>query len=131
MSVGYVSRPALTLSGCLRTFSLKARHALQFAQVGIHIEVEIEFQHLLDVRLDIDRRLLRIDTACQVLGQNYTGRLTDILGLGMRSEGVPVGNKEHTVVLVLHLDKTLHRTEIVTQVQVSGRTYSTNDAFHL
>ena len=37
----------------------------------------------------------------------------------MRGERVPVGNEEHTLILVLHSHETLHCSEIIAQVQVA------------
>jgi hypothetical protein len=49
----------------------------------------------------------------------------------MRGERMPIGNEEHTIILILHLHKTLHRPEIITEVQVARRAYSTNNTFHV
>ena len=40
------------------------------------------------------------------------------------------GNKETTIIFVLHLQKTFHCSKIIAQMQIACRANSTNNCFH-
>ena len=48
----------------------------------------------------------------------------------MRRQRMVVGDEEKAPFRVLHFDKVPERPEIVSEVQVSGRPYSTDNSFH-
>jgi len=79
INVGYVSRPAFMLSGCLRAFSLvgllagfffKSGHPFQLTLVSIHIQEKIQFGCFGQVALQVNGRFFGIETCCQILN-NY------------------------------------------------------------
>ena len=48
----------------------------------------------------------------------------------MRGQRMPIRNKEKAIILLLHLQETLHGSEIVAQMQVSRGPDATNNSFH-
>lgn len=52
-------------------------------------------------------------------------------GCRMRGQGVVIGNKEETLVFFLHFNKTFQSSEIISQMQISGRANTTNNNIHL
>ena len=111
-------------------FLLKGGHALQLTQIGVHIQIQIQFQDLFDIALHVNRCFLGINTASEVLAQNGLDRFTDVLRRRMCGQRMPVSYEKHAVILVLHLHKTLDGSEIITQMQISRRTYTTNNSLH-
>ena len=102
----------------------------QFADTGIHIEVEIQLCHFTHVALYIDSRLFGIDTAGQIFSQDCLRAVTDIFRTRMRSQGVPVCNKEKAIILILHLQKTLYCSEVIPQMQITSWPDATYYCFH-
>ena len=112
-------------------FLLERSHALEFAQIRVHIQIEIKLEHLLYVGLYVNRRFLGIDTASEIFAEDGLDRFLDISRRRMRRQRMPIGNEEHAVILVLHLHKTLHGTKIVAEVQIARGAYTTNNSFHI
>ena len=114
----------------LTRFILERSRTHQFTDTGIHIEVEIQFRHFANVTLYIDGSLLRIDTASQILSQDRLCTFADVCRTRMRSQGVPVCNKEKAIILILHLQKTLYCSEVIPQMQITCWPDATYYCFH-
>jgi len=48
----------------------------------------------------------------------------------MRRQGMQIGNEKIGIMMMLHLDKIFHRTEVISQVKVSCRSYSAYYCWH-
>ena len=127
---GVGEQAGVHIVGLLASLLLEGGDTLKFTQVAVHIEVKIEFKRFTHIALHIDGGLLRVDAACQILGENCAHTVLDVLGLGVCGERVPVGNEEHALVLILHSNKTLHSSKVIAQVQIAGGPDSANNFFH-
>ena len=103
---------------------------LEFAQIGIHIHQKIEFRNFRNIALDKYGCLLRIYPTGQIFSQNLPDIPKKVLRSWMGGEGVEIGNKEIGIVVMLHLDKILDRSEVISKVEVSCRSYSTDNCRH-
>ena len=54
----------------------------------------------------------------------------DRLQLALNLLDIILGNKEITIIFVLHLQKTFHCSKIIAQMQIACRANSTNNCFH-
>ena len=100
-------------------------HAFEPAQGGHHGEQEVEFGVLRDVRLDEDGRLLRIESGGEPVEDHLEDVCLDARGVSVvGGEGVPVGDKEKTVVVVLEPGPVLQGTDVVADVQLAGRSHA-------
>ena len=120
----------IDIIGLLAHLLLERCNALQLTQISVHIQIEIQLQHLLNIALNIYRSLLGINSASEIFAQDSFYRVAYIIRRRMGGQRVPIGDEEHAVVFVLHLHETLDRSEIVTKVQIARRTYSANDSLH-
>ncbi len=100
--------------GLLACLVLEGSGTLQLPEVGVHIEVEVELQHLTHIALHVDGRLLGVDPTGQILGQDRIGRAYDVVGMGVGRQRVPVCDEEEAIVLLLHLDEGAYSTEVIT-----------------
>ena len=111
---GISEQTGVDVIGLFAHFLLEGSDALEFAQIGVHIEVQIEFEYLFDVRLYVYRCFLRIDATSEVFRQDGLDRIAYVFRRRVRGQRVPIGDEEHTIVFVLHLHEGLDRTKIVT-----------------
>ena len=117
--------------GLFACLFLEGGHTFQFAQIGVHVQKQVEFQRLFHVALHIDGSFFRVEPACQVFGQDSPGAVLYVIGFGVGGKAVPIGNEEQTVVFILHFHKTLHCAVIIAKMQVSGWPDAANYFFHL
>ena len=105
--------------GLLADFLLEGGDTLELAEVGVHVEVEVKLEHLVDVALDIDGGFVGVEAAGEVFGEDGADAAPDVDGARVGGQGVPVGNKEEAAILVLHAQETLDGSEIVAQMQIA------------
>lgn len=105
--------------GLFASFFLEGSDAFEFAEVSVHVEEEVEFEYLFDVALNVNGRLIGVETAGEVFGEDGIGALNDVVGFRVCGERVPVGDEEITVIVVLHADEVGYRTEIVAEMKVA------------
>ena len=111
---GVSEQTSVDVVGLLACLVLERGRTLQLTEVSVHIEVEIELQHLTHVALHIDRSLLGIDTTRQVFGEDGIRTTDDIIGMRMSRQRMPVCDEEIAVILILHLREGTYSTEVVT-----------------
>ena len=68
----------------------------------MHVEHQIELHHFRHVALDEDGRLLRVQPAGQILGQDALHVRIEDVGVWMCCQGVVVCYEEETTVVLLH-----------------------------
>ena len=85
----------------------------------------MQFRVLRYFRLDKQRRLRRIDTRGQPVNHHVPGMLFDLLGaVVMRCQGMPVGDKKETLVLVLETNPVFQYAVVMPEMQRPGRTHA-------
>ena len=117
----------MQLLACL-VFKRSRTH--QFTDPGIHIQVQIQLGYLTHIALDINCRFFRIDAAGQIFGQDRFHAVTDIIGMRMCSQRVPICNEEKAIILILHLQKSFYCSEVIPQMQITGWADATYYCFH-
>ena len=102
----------------------------QLTDPRIHIQIQIQFGNFAHIALQIDGRFFRIDAASQIFSQNCLYTITDIIGMRMCSQRVPVCNKEKAIILILHLQKSFYCSEVIPQMQITRWANATYYCFH-
>ena len=125
--VGKQSR--IDVFGLFADFVFERGGTFQFADVGVHIEQKIQFRDFGNVALYEEGTSLRVETCRQIFGQYAFYVHRQHLGVGVGREGMQVGDKEVTVVFMLHFDEIAQGAVVVAQVEVSGRSDSANNDF--
>ncbi len=83
-----------------------------------------------NVRLDEHHALLRIETGGQPVEENVDRIFFYARGVGVvGGQGVPVGDEEEALVLVLHANPVFERADVVAEMQLAGGTHSAEDTF--
>ena len=109
---------------------LEGGNAFELAEVGVHVEEQVELGGLRQVTLQVEGGLLGVDAAGQVLRHDAAGIGIDAARGGMGGERVVVRYEEEAVILLLHGDEIAQRAEIVAEVEVARGAYSTaNNVF--
>ena len=128
---GIGEQACIDIIGLLTCLFLKGRHATQFTDVGVHVEIKIQLDGLGHIALDVDGGLFGVDAAGEVFGQDGASRTLYILRRGVRGQRVPVGDEEIAVVVFLHLHEATHGAVVVAEVKVSGGADAAQyDVFH-
>ena len=117
--------------GLLADLVLERGRAFELPDEGVHAEQQRQFGHFGHVALDIDRRHVGIEPCGEVFGQHVGDVPVQDGRVGMGRERVVVGYEEEAAVGMLHFDEVFQCTEIITQMQVSGRSYSAQYSFHI
>ncbi len=104
--------------GLLPGFVFKRSGALQFTQVGIHIQKSVQLRHFGHVALDKNGCFFRVDSAGKIFSQHLFHTRLQVFGSRVGCERMNIGNKKEAVVIVLHFYKTAHSPEIISQVQI-------------
>ena len=118
---GVGQQAGIDVVGILAHLVLERGDALQLAQVGVHVEEEIQLDGLGQVALQVDGGLFGVEAASQILHKDLPGVAVEVVGCGVRGERMVIGYEEIAVVLVLHLDKVAQSAEIIAQMQVARR----------
>src|SRR5271154_5466878 len=81
----------------------------------------MQFRVLGYLRLDEQRGNTRIEACGQPIDRHAPGVLLELRGvLIARGQGMPIGNEEVALVLILQFDPILQRTVKISQMQLSG-----------
>ena len=108
---------------------LVARHSLEPTQGRDHGEQQMQLGVLGHARLDEECCRARIDPGRQPVDHHLAGARRDDRGiLVVRRQGMPVGDEEETLILVLQLQPVLQDTVIVPQMETARRTHPGEDA---
>src|SRR3569833_2590761 len=83
----------------------------------------------LDMRLNEDRRLLRVNAASQIELRDLAGTLTQFLRILRNGDRMQVNYAIVRIRFVLHVHKLLDRAEIVPDRQVAGWLYARKYTF--
>ena len=113
---------------------LERGHTLQFAEIGVHVEEEVELDGFGQVALQIYRSLVRIESGGEVGSHYLAGVAVDAARCGVGGQRVVVGDEEIAVVFLLHLHEVAQRSEVVAQMQVASRADAAADdvsLFHI
>jgi len=116
--------------GVLADLVFERSGAFQLADIGVHTQQQRQFGYFGNVALHVDRGSLRIEPCGKVFRQHVLDVDVQHVGIRMRRQRMVVGDEEKAPFRVLHFDKVPERPEIVSEVQVSGRPYSTDNSFH-
>ena len=120
---------AVDVVGVLARFVLKLRHARKLAHVGIAVENPGKLRVLMDVGLEKDDVLFRIQSAGEENGQRAQAGLAQLRGILANGDGVQIDDGIKTVVFVLKHLKIAQRADIIAQREVAGGLYAGEDAF--
>jgi hypothetical protein len=83
-----------------------------------------------NLRLDEQRRSLRIDAGRQPVDDHVPGRGDDALRIVvLGGQRVPVGDEEQAGMLVLQRDPVLEHAVVVAKMQAAGRAHAGEDSF--
>ena len=127
--VGKQSR--VDVIGLLSGFFLEGGDAAEFADIGVHVEIEVEFDGFWHIALDIDGGLFGVDAAGQVFGEYGTGGPLDVFRFGVGGQRVPVGDEEVAVVFFLHFHEATDSAVVVAEMEVTGGADAAeDDVFH-
>src|SRR5215471_19263564 len=81
------------------------------------------------VRLDKQHAALGIEPGGKVVDDDLERTLFDIAGVGVvGGERVPVGDEVEAVIVVLEIDPVAQSSNVVAEVQFSGRTHAAKNA---
>ena len=111
---------AVDVVGILGALVLELGHAAQLAEHGVAVEDPAQLRVLMDMALDKQGVLLRVQAAGDVLGQLGHGAPAQLRRVLPHGDAVQV---RHEIVAVKFLRQgrpVLHRAQIVAQVQVAG-----------
>ncbi len=101
---------------------LERRHALEPGDRRDHREKQVELGVFLDLRLDEDRRLFRVDSRGDPVGDRVERALLHAARIRVvGGQRVPVGDEIEAAVGILEADPVAHRAEIVAEVHSAGR----------
>src|SRR5580698_3666054 len=82
-----------------------------------------------NVGLDEHYAAFRIEPSGQPVEENLDGVFFDVRSVSVvGGEGVPVGDEEEAVVLILHADPVLERADVVAEMKLAGRAHAAQDA---
>ena len=121
---GVSEQAGVDVVGVLAHFVLEGGDALELAEVGVHVQEEVELDGLREVALEVDGGLLGVEACGEVLDEDGASVLVDAAGSGVSGQGVVVGHEEVAVVDVLHGDEVAQGAEIIAEVQVAGGAYT-------
>ena len=64
-------------------FLFEGGDAFEFAEVGVHVEVEVKLEDLMDVALDVDGGFVGVEAASEVFGEDGADAAADVGGVGV------------------------------------------------
>ena len=106
--------------GVLGALVLELGHAAQLAEHGVAVENPAQLRVLVDMALDKQGVLLRVQAAGDVLGQLGHGAPAQLRRVLTHGDAVQVRHEVVAVKLIRQGRPVLHRAQIVAQVQVAG-----------
>ena len=105
-------------------------HTFEPAERGHHRQQQMQFGVLQHLRLLEDDRFFRIETGGQPIDNHVTTGLGDALWrIVIGGQGMPVGDKKQTFVIVLQTDPVFEHAVKVTQMQATRRAHAGKYAF--
>ena len=122
---GVGKQAGVDVVGVLAHLVLEGGDALQLAEVGVHVEEEVELYGLRQVALQVDGGLLGVEAGGEVGGHYLAGVAVDAARRGVRGERMVVGDEEIAVILILHAHEIAQSAEIITEVKVACGAYTT------
>ena len=87
-------------------------------------EIPRQFLHFRHVALAIHHRLLGVEPARDVVERHVPRRRTKRRAVANRRQGVEIRNEHEVFALLLKVEHALHRTEVITPVQLARRLYT-------
>ena len=107
--------------GDILALLLVSRYALQPAERRNHRKQKVKLSVLRHVRLNEHGATLGVESGGQPIEQYFNGILLDLRSVGVIGrQRVPVGDKEETLVLLLHAHPVLQSANIVAKMQLAG-----------
>ena len=89
--------------GLFACLVLKRCAPLKFAEVSVHIEIDIKFDDFRDIALDIQSRLFGVDTCSKIFGNHLLDVFLEMFGKWMCGQRMDVGDEEIALIFILHL----------------------------
>ena len=117
---GIGEQAAVYVVGVLGALVLELGHAAQLAEHGVAVEDPAQLRVLVDVALDEQGVLLRIEAAGDILCKLLERAAAQLRGILPHGEGVQVGHEVVAVKLIGPRAPVLDRAQIVAQMQVAG-----------
>ena len=111
---------------------LVARHTLEPAKRRHHRQQQVQLSVLGHLRLHEQRGDSRVQAGRQPVDEHLVDEFGELLGVFVaRGQGVPVGDEEIALVLVLEIDPVFERAMVVAEMQLTRRPHSGKNSFGL
>ena len=112
---------AVDILGMLGRLVLELSHTAQLAEHGIAVQNPAQLSVLVNVGLDEEGVLLRVQAAGDVLGQLLQSAAAQVGRVLTDGDGVQVRHKVEAVIFIGTLSPVLHSAEVRTQGHITGR----------
>ena len=111
---------------------LEGGATLKFANVGVHVEEEVEFDDFGNVALHVERDTFGVETRREVVNDDFFNIASDVVRVRVGGEAMIVSNEEIaiSVIELLQTYEVLQGTEVVAEMKRSRRSDAGNDFFH-
>ena len=117
---GVSKQACIDIVGIFGRLILELSHTAQLAEHGVAIQHPTQLCMLVNMALDKQGVLLRIQTAGNVLSQLLQSAAAQVSGILANGDGMQISHKVETVVLVGTLCPILNGTQVRAQGQVTG-----------
>ena len=117
---GVGKQASIDVVGILGGLVLELGHTAQFTKLAVAVQDPSQLCVLVDMALNEQSILLRVQAACNILCQLLQGTAAQVSGVLANGNGMQVSHKIEAVILVGTLCPILNGTQVRAQGQVAG-----------